>query len=161
MLGYFFTPFLLVFISLKKLVNTGIYDTNTILRWGLWRKKKKVPFIAAFQAHKRSIWVSKTQNLGGEYNIYFVKVFSYFSEPLSWILQYSKFKKEQNKKKLLPLFTGGSLNVHALWSWQTLGLCLKAVGGRAGEGAHTLAALTTIGHTCKGKIQLFHFQHFS
>lgn len=32
-------------------------------------------------------------------------------------------------EKLLPLFTGGSVNIHALRSGQTLGLSLKAVGG--------------------------------
>lgn len=52
-------------------------------------------------------------------------------------------------RKFLPLFTGGSVNVHALRSGQTLGLSLKAVGGRAGQGAHTLTALTSVRHPCK------------
>lgn len=51
----------------------------------------------------------------------------------------------------VPLFTRGSVDVHALWPWQTLGLGLEAVRGGAGEGANTLAALTAICHTCKGK----------
>lgn len=54
----------------------------------------------------------------------------------------------------VPLFTGGSVDVHALWPWQTLGLSLKAVRGGAGEGANTLTALTAICHTCKAKIHL-------
>lgn len=63
-------------------------------------------------------------------------------KPLNWTVKYAV-------RKFSPLFTGGSVNVHALRSGQTLGLSLKAVGGRAGQGAHTLTALTSICHPCK------------
>lgn len=53
--------------------------------------------------------------------------------------------------KQVPLFTGGSVDVHALGPWQTLGLRLQAVGGGAGEGANALAALTAVCHTCQSK----------
>lgn len=57
-------------------------------------------------------------------------------------------------RKVVPLFTGGRVNVHALWSGQTLWLSLQAVGGGAGEGTDTFTALTAIYHTCRITTQL-------
>ena len=59
----------------------------------------------------------------------------------------------------LPLFTGGSVNVHALGSGQGLRLGFQAVGGRAGQRADALAALAAIRHPCNHKHQLGSHSH--